>query len=155
MDICLVGGNAAYNTYSVIAYGQGSTTFIFQALPQVIIDNLFVDASDMDNDGDMDLVLSTYILRNDGTPTAIQTHKSSPNKILIYPNPASTVLNIFSEQKMNAYEVFDLQGRLVQQDKYHNSGNAISILQLPAGSFLLKLLSENSMVTMKQFTIIR
>lgn len=139
MDICLTGGNAIYFSYSVIAYGQGNSTFSFQVLPQAIIDNLFVDAADIDNDGDMDLVMSTYILRNDGTTTGVSQNEKSRSDIFLYPNPSRNELNIISSKQIDDYTFYDSQGRLVLEK--NNSDNTEKILTslLPTGKYILKL----------------
>ena len=152
-DICLVGGNAVFNSYSIIAYGQGTSNFNLQPLPRAIIDNLFVEAADIDNDGDADLVMSTYILRNDLISTAVNSIASFSNNVLIYPNPASNIVKIISEKEISTYSVLDLQGRMILENGQAEQGKIISIKSLIPGIYSIKLIFKDGSMTSKQFNI--
>ena len=155
MDICLVGGNQIFNSSSVIAYGNGTSTFILQPLPRAVIDNLFVDASDIDNDGDIDLVMSTYILRNDGTSTGISSNHKFPSEIIVYPNPVSSELTIQTKEEITAVEIFDTKGGSILKRNHPDKSNKIGISQVPAGSYFLKLDLKDGKQEIKNFHISR
>lgn len=54
----------------------------------------------------------------------------------IYPNPATTVLNIKTDKPVSTYSIFDLTGRIVNSGKLNN-GTAINISHLPSGLYIL------------------
>lgn len=152
-DICLVGGNTIFNSYSVIAYGQGSSTFVFQPLPPALIDNLFVDAADIDSDGDMDLVMSTFILRNDGTATSLTDTDRSENNVLMYPNPARSTFSILSHRKFYSYEIYDLLGNMIKKSLSADRYEQVNIATLPSGLYSIKVFFEDGQFMLKKFSV--
>ncbi len=155
MDICLVGGNQIFNSYSIIAYGNGTPTFIIQPLPRAVIDNLFVDASDLDNDGDMDLIMSTYILLNDGITTEIHLSQQEKSKTTVYPNPTNSELYISSKEQAFSFELFDLQGKLIKKNIIQRGHTEISVSDMEEGIYSLKLIYPDGDSAIKKVCVIR
>jgi len=152
-DICLVGGNSQFNSFSVIAYGQGTSTFNFAPLPRAVIDNLFVEATDMDSDGDMDLVMSTYILRNDGAITGLKSVSENSNDGILYPNPATSELNILSAKKVSSFYIYDLQSQLVFENKSESSHYNIPTKNLTPGIYSIRVVFSDGEVLNKLFQV--
>jgi len=152
-DICLVGGNGTFSSFSVIAYGMGSATFNLVPLPQALIDNLFIEAADIDSDGDWDLVMSTYILRNDGTTTGLNAITKNVTEVILYPNPTTSELNILSDQKMHSFQIHDLHSRLISENK--NSVDKIKVYtqNLPAGLYSLRMVLNDGKTVHKLFQV--
>jgi hypothetical protein len=71
----------------------------------------------------------------------------------VYPNPASDVLNIQSDQKdglLTDARVFDLSGKLMLSESNIRLGFAavqLDVSELRTGSYVLELRSENEVVT--------
>ncbi len=76
------------------------------------------------------------------------THVSVPetinNTVSIHPNPASDYIEVVYPE-ITELHVYDLQGRLLQQLNYLNRENKVllSIQSIPAGVYLLKVMSKN------------
>lgn len=59
---------------------------------------------------------------------------------LVYPNPATTVLNIESEAPGGTISLFDLSGRLIRNEQSGANGRTtIDVSTLPSGSYLLQI----------------
>jgi hypothetical protein len=154
-DLCVIGGNALFNSYSTLATGQGNTSFNFHSLPAAVIDNLFTDAADIDNDGDLDLVLSTYILRNDGVVSGLNTKKTDPGSFILFPNPSGTILYVRSEKDIRSITVFDLTGRKLFRTDAGSENSPIPVQNLPSGKYLVQVMMEDGTSCRKNFDVIR
>jgi len=124
-DICMIGGTAAFVNYSMIAYGDGTANFAQEESIRPDISNLFTDAADIDNDGDIDLVVSQYILRNDGLVSSVGPQPGKPGFVSVYPNPANGVFSIDADPKFNALSIYDVAGRMVMESFDRNDWNNI------------------------------
>lgn len=67
--------------------------------------------------------------------------ENSSEKTSLFPNPASEQLNLSNVSSGSFFQIFDLSGKLLQSGAYN--GNAVSISNLSAGSYVLKVLGEN------------
>ena len=67
----------------------------------------------------------------------------------IYPNPTNGKLfiNIDKETKENIVRVYDLQGRLLLENKFDTNKISISLIGYPKGTYLIKILNENNQLT--------
>lgn len=54
----------------------------------------------------------------------------------VYPNPATTVLNIRTDKPVNNYSIYDITGRVVNGGKLNND-SIINISNLPSGLYIL------------------
>jgi hypothetical protein len=61
--------------------------------------------------------------------------------VVAFPNPASSILNIKSDVSIQAYQIYDASGQLVMANNAAPLQNAISIKQLKAGKYYLKITS--------------
>lgn len=66
---------------------------------------------------------------------------SNPNftSVSIYPNPIKDVLNIENKTKMTEINIYDLLGRLHQQEKVNTENVSIRAKNLPPGNYILKI----------------
>ncbi|MFA9212987.1 MAG: T9SS type A sorting domain-containing protein [Candidatus Methylacidiphilales bacterium] len=71
----------------------------------------------------------------------------------IYPNPASQVINIASNQIIEEVTIIDITGRLIAIKKPENKQTTTELnigdLQIPKGIFIVKVQSLNGLVTQK------
>jgi uncharacterized repeat protein (TIGR01451 family) len=65
----------------------------------------------------------------------------------IYPNPATSVLNIISQEDIHKIEILDVQGRLIQSSQI--SSPKINVEALPKGTYLLRTKLKNKIQTLK------
>ncbi len=79
------------------------------------------------------------------------TESRSDSEILIFPNPAEEILNIYSEKSpISLVEIFDLQGKKVSEKSFSQAPSyQIDIFKLSAGIYLLKINSENTVTYRK------
>jgi Leucine-rich repeat (LRR) protein len=92
-----------------------------------------------------DAVYSTTNWTNiDATASFSENCASSINEneqlnISLYPNPASSILTIQSDEVINQIQIFNLLGELIQTEKQ----STFSIEQLPSGIYVLQIQTEN------------
>jgi hypothetical protein len=75
------------------------------------------------------------------------------NGVVVYPNPAQDVLNVsFAHAGDSRLELYSVEGRLVFSHSFDKNGavtHSIDISTLPAGVYLLKVITGNSVVSSK------
>jgi len=79
-------------------------------------------------------------------------------EIFIFPNPTTDYINIRtdgyeSESGQRSYQLYDLQGRLLQQDAISQNEMQIDVTNLRAAIYLLQVHSENKIL--KTFKIVK
>ena len=91
-----------------------------------------------------------------GTTTVtgnIEFGTNTSNEINVYPNPASTLLNIDSKSiagKYDAVEIFDLTGRIVSK----TSGiSTVNVSGFENGIYIVKILLKNKVVAVKKIVV--
>ena len=72
---------------------------------------------------------------------------SLETNIEVFPNPASSIIKIDSNQLINKVECYDLKGQLVASDAYRDASVVFNIERLAKGVYLLKISSENGQIT--------
>lgn len=75
--------------------------------------------------------------------TSIENVEKS--ELSIYPNPATDVVNISYDKAIKQVEIYDLNGKLVKS--YGHVENTISINELATGNYMMKLYTEDGIVT--------
>ncbi len=71
----------------------------------------------------------------------LSTKDIENSKIQIYPNPANEFISIDNLSNNTEFEIYDIQGKLVNKEKYKNS--QISLKNLSKGIYILKIPTEN------------
>jgi hypothetical protein len=76
--------------------------------------------------------------------TSTQTIEDKADKTVIYPNPASDMVNIHCGEKIQSIKMFDYTGKLVADE--HGNGKSIRIncSQLDAGLYILKIKTQTN-----------
>lgn len=88
-------------------------------------------------------------------PTSIEENTISL-KAQIFPNPATDVLMLTVENsdfKNLNYQLMDVSGKLLSQDRLNRSATQINVASLPNGSYFVRVLSKSKLL--KTFTIIK
>lgn len=65
--------------------------------------------------------------------------------ITLFPNPAEDVIQIESPQKIDAIQIYDLQGRLVKSEEL-NGRTSLNVSELESGVYLIEILNENKIL---------
>jgi len=75
-------------------------------------------------------------------------------KVEIYPNPATTTLNIKSpENEIAEINIFDISGKLLLSKNNFGKNNSIDVSSLISGTYILKLKTEDGKLSSKKFLI--
>lgn len=71
------------------------------------------------------------------------------NTINIFPNPASTTLNINSSSNIEQVEIFNLSGQMIAKEQGNGTAIQLNIADLAQGFYFVRVYSENGIVTKK------
>lgn len=93
--------------------------------------------------GDTEVRIDNLVLVNLGATASVNDIFAS--KVSIYPNPASSILNIDTQETINTIEVFNLLGKKV----ITSNSKTVHINSLSKGIYMLKLTNGNSVATKK------
>ena len=110
---------------------------------------MFPEYVDLDNDGDMDLLLAFY---SDSGRTQYYENTSidvigdifqisQSLAIGLYPNPVMDILYFDAEEQIDRIEIFSITGQLIHV--YENPMNHILISKLNPGLYVLRIISVN------------
>lgn len=83
------------------------------------------------------------------TPTAVATVNQDAAEINMFPNPASTMLNLhvkWSDAQAFTIAIYDMQGRLVRQwgeEKAKDYSKQVPVSALPTGNYIIKVQGES------------
>ena len=77
--------------------------------------------------------------------------QSELDNLSLYPNPASTVLNLKNAENANI-QIFDLLGKLILSQENIAMDAQINVANLASGTYLIKIAKDNAVVT-KRFLI--
>jgi hypothetical protein len=69
----------------------------------------------------------------------------------LYPNPAQTVLNLVSNEKISSYQIITIDGRIIKQDRNISLSQQIDIRSLANGIYYLKVTNNNGIASVKPF----
>ena len=74
---------------------------------------------------------------------------ATPATMSIYPNPATSLLQVNNSERVESYEVYSMTGALLHSAHVGSKSFDIDVRNLPTGTYLLKLTSEGSVLTRK------
>ena len=76
--------------------------------------------------------------------------------MIAYPNPTNNALTLnignYNNEKL-IYQMYDMQGKLLESKQIVNSSTTISMQDLPVNIYLLNVLDDNSLI--KTFRIVK
>lgn len=146
-----ISGGGAWGDQNVVSTTVGSTyskTYNYTIDASWVVENLTViafvnnhDASNVNNRAVMNAnsakvtELTTGISENNETGTAI------------YPNPATDVLNVISENNISKVEIFNVQGQMVKA--VNGNVSSLSISDMNAGVYFVKVTTDQGTATHK------
>ena len=82
-----------------------------------------------------------------GILLATENNEFLENKLALYPNPASSILNIETKSVINSILVTDINGRIVAANLFDS--NKIDVQNLQSGVYLLKIATDSETKTLK------
>ncbi len=80
-----------------------------------------------------------------GGSLTTQNNIAVANAVSVYPNPASTVLNIKSEIPVLEVSIYDFNGRIIHE----TNQNQVDVSSFSKGIYLMKIATENGTLTQK------
>lgn len=80
------------------------------------------------------------------TATTMAVSNASKNSLSIYPNPATDVVNIKTDSKVNSVEVYDLAGKKIN---VNFADNKVNVADLAKGNYILKVNDDKGSSTLK------
>ena len=122
-----------FNLYDSAGNGGGSIV-VFDSQSNVILSS----------NGDYDEGVSGYFTTNG----VLGNNDYVLNNLVIYPNPASSILNIDNAEN-STIEVYDLLGRIVLSRTNISLKEQLNVSELNSGTYLIRISNDNKVVTDK------
>jgi hypothetical protein len=140
-------GNTDKNDITQLTFNTGSETSIAIYIRAVgPYDASIHGDSEKDKgfmNGDAEVRVDNLVLTNLGATASVNDIFAS--KVSIYPNPASSKLNIDTQETINSIEVFNLLGKKV----ITSNSKTVNINSLSKGMYIIKIASGDSIATKK------
>lgn len=76
--------------------------------------------------------------------SVLSTKELSKKPIGLVPNPVKDFLQVYSDEKITHYEIYDASGRLMENNTMNNS--AINFTKFKTGVYMLKLLNNKTLI---------
>ena len=92
------------------------------------------------------------------TTTCVGINNIAAASVSIYPNPATSLLNINSTENLsgNTLQVYDVVGQLVINQTLEGNNNAINVAKLSNGTYIIRITDkENGLVSQNKFNVIK
>jgi len=86
-----------------------------------------------------------------GNETGLTVVENEEGKIVMYPNPTNSILNVFIENSdnYNYFTIVDMQGNLIYKQNIYQSNNEVTTLDFATGVYFVQIYSQNNVVTQK------
>ncbi len=152
-DILLyhVVGAAAFSTD--LSDGQAITTLFGQDVVVTINDDgVFINdaqviIADLEAENGVVHVIGAVLVPSDDTTNVIDVIDVADISIDIYPNPASSVVNISSNEDINHIRVIDVTGRIIQDMPVSGMNQTLNINNLQNGLYFLQISTNAGILT--------
>ncbi|TAE86999.1 MAG: T9SS C-terminal target domain-containing protein [Bacteroidetes bacterium] len=138
--------------------GQGSTgTFVLKSGASAPLKADFYAKSNFGGTATMDVLLTfvngtvnndTFTLSAKGWNTSVSKVHNQPLKLEVFPNPASSVLNVtYNASNVKAIKIFNMLGSLVYAGSYTGGQKQIDIKQLNSGKYFIQVITDDNVVS--------
>lgn len=77
------------------------------------------------------------------------TDSTEKNKMSVYPNPVTDVLNIQNDKVVKEVLVYDLTGKIISKSTLNSQKGVLNLAHLKTGMYLIKLITDDSTETVK------
>jgi len=77
------------------------------------------------------------------------TDEEQQNELMIYPNPASSQLEIEGITESGIVKVYDLAGKLLLQEKISKEENQLQVSSIQPGNYILQIVTPSSVISKK------
>jgi len=138
LDVCFIGGSDFLIENSAMALQNKFDSFTVQQFFRGDIQNAIVASSDIDNDGDEDLLFSNFIIRNDVDKGTGLGNLQGKTNISLYPNPANDRLMIQSDMEFQSIVLYDVAGNEMKADA-GSSNHELMMNDLEAAVYVVKI----------------
>jgi hypothetical protein len=146
-DLLTVGSQAGGlpNIFNILYRNDGNNTFVqTQVLGGTYIADCILD--DFNGDGLKDIIIqgfanNTNVYWNTSTVLSISEQIVTNQNIIIYPNPAQSIVNVKADYQLinQPYTIIDGIGRVVLNGKLNEVETTINVEQLSKGIYYLKV----------------
>ena len=131
--------------------GSSPTSTNYSFIPGMIAeDYYFYSNSATGNTVSNEVAFDNILVQFGNTATLgvndVTTLTEISNKVSLYPNPTSEILNIKTDSKINAVSVVDMTGRKVNVKL---EGTQVDVRELPAGNYLINIETKDGISTEK------
>ncbi|WP_418262365.1 T9SS type A sorting domain-containing protein [Flavobacterium faecale] len=126
-------GGASWTTELIVPYKQGGSTDKMQGMHYFSAET-FVSVWE-----DGRIVQNTP----DNTPLSVAEKNFVNQSVLVFPNPASTVITIQSSENMEQVQLVDMNGKLMRTQDVKSQQHQLNIADLPSGMYFLKIKTEH------------
>ncbi len=96
------------------------------------------------------LEVETQIALTSNPHSDIQDLLLVEEQILVYPNPTSTRINLKTRQNSANYQLFDINGNILLQQKIQQRNTSIDLSKFHAGIYFLRIQNESGEVHIKK-----
>ncbi|MGL4599482.1 MAG: T9SS type A sorting domain-containing protein [Bacteroidia bacterium] len=150
--------NVDFNAINTQNYNISIANNCWCTTNPIALGNLIHDAYDDVNLGLLQytplVVCDTSILSGVLCDLSILTSSDEPvlinDDIVVFPNPASDAITVESSgMRITALELYDMSGRLLLLEKTSTNRNTISLENLAAGVYLLRITTEEGIISRK------
>lgn len=136
------------------ASAQGYVAYTIKAKNSVQIGTVLKNSADIYFDYNAPIKTNTTVNTYSIDPTSIESVSQSNVAISVYPNPNSgemyvTIPETFGDN--NSIELYNLQGQLIQSSLQLNETGKISIDSIPAGIYIMRVVSSNGSIGYARF----
>jgi hypothetical protein len=83
------------------------------------------------------------------TPTNLSTTEVSKSQVSLYPNPFKDVISVQGIDQTFGYEIYDLQGKLIQNNNLHSCSIPINTASFASGIYFMKINIDDTTVIKK------
>ncbi len=87
--------------------------------------------------------------------TSLASDLSSHISLEIYPNPASSILNISANSSLDYFEIFNIHGDIILSGKIDSGDVSIDVSHLNNGTYIMRTYSEKRLNGIKKFLLMK